>query len=236
MSPRPISTEGRERVRVQASYRFGTSIAYAAELVAYDRQLRMLVLDGVDRIEVSLRMQIGHTLGERSAFAYRDQRAFVPAFTEPRVDKDTGVAFPSKLDLWLERVQERQNGSDEAFVAHFRDRYNGKLPIWALTEILEMGHLGRLYGGLQNDLASKIAAAYAAPSKRMLGSWISSVNYIRNVSAHHARLFNRKLVAAPRAPRQGRFLFWIISVRHKARSLTLGCTTRWRSLRTCLRS
>ena len=34
----------------------------------------------------------------------------------------------------------------------------------------------------------------------MMSSWISSLNYVRNVSAHHAPLFNRKLVAAPSRP------------------------------------
>jgi abortive infection bacteriophage resistance protein len=90
--------------------------------------------------------------------------------------------------------------SDEAFVAHFRDKYDGDMPIWALTEILELGQLGRLYSGLQNSIATEIAASYGAPSKRMMSSWLSSLNYVRNVSAHHARLFNRKLVIAPARP------------------------------------
>jgi abortive infection bacteriophage resistance protein len=38
------------------------------------------------------------------------------------------------------------------------------------------------------------------PTKKMFASWIASINYVRNVSAHHARLFNRKLVAAPSRP------------------------------------
>jgi hypothetical protein len=77
------------------------------------------------------------------------------------------------------------------------------LPIWALTEILELGHLGRLYSALQSDLGSAIALTYEAPNKKLFGSWIASVNYVRNVAAHHARLFNRNLVAAPSRPRVG---------------------------------
>ena len=104
---------------------------------------------------------------------------------------------------WLQRVNARQADSDEAFVAHFRTKYDDQMPIWALTEILEMGHLGRLYTGLNNSLATEIAQAYGAPTKKLMTSWISSLNYIRNVSAHHARLFNRKLVAAPGRPKPG---------------------------------
>ena len=75
------------------------------------------------------------------------------------------------------------------------------MPIWALTEILELGHLARLYRGLQNDLATRIAHHYAVPSKTILASWIASTNYVRNVAAHQARLFNRKLVDAPTRPK-----------------------------------
>ena len=63
---------GRERIRVLGNYRPGTSIAYAARLIDYDRELRMLVLDAVERIEVSLRMQIGYTcaMSPRTTLAY----------------------------------------------------------------------------------------------------------------------------------------------------------------------
>ena len=46
----------------------------------------------------------------------------------------------------LMRVQERRDSSDEAFVAHFRIKYDDQMPIWALTELLELGHHCRLYG------------------------------------------------------------------------------------------
>ncbi|MBG6182022.1 abortive infection bacteriophage resistance protein [Arthrobacter sp. CAN_A1] len=90
------------------------------------------------------------------------------------------------------------------FVVHFREKYNNQMPIWALTEIMEMGHLGRLYNGLANSTATEIATAYGVPAKRVMSSWVASLNYVRNVAAHHARIFNRKLVIAPKRPGKGR--------------------------------
>lgn len=66
-----------------------------------------------------------------------------------------------------------------------------------------MGQLSGPYGGLTNSIATEIAAAHSAPSKKVMYSWISSLNYIRNVAGHHARIFNRKLVVAPRRPAVG---------------------------------
>lgn len=34
-------------------------------------------------------------------------------------------------------------------------------------------------------------------------SWLASLNYVRNVAAHHSRLFNRKLQHAPARPKSG---------------------------------
>lgn len=156
------------RRRVRDDYRPGTTLSYAAQLIEYDRLLRLLVLDAVERIEVSLRMQIGFTVGRRSPFAHRDPRSFIQPFTAQSTDPDTGRPT-SGLNGWLRKVQERQDNSDEAFVAHFRERYEGMLPIWALTEILELGHLSRLFSALQNDLATEIAGSFGVPTKPQAG-------------------------------------------------------------------
>ena len=194
--------DGSVLVRIYNRYRPGTSLEHAAAIIDFDRSLRLLVLDGVERIEVSLRMQLGYQLGKVSPFAHLHRESFVETFTAPYTDPDTGTPT-SKHAEWLTRVQVRQESSDEAFVAHFREKYDGRMPIWALTEILEMGHIARLYAGLNRNLASDIAAAYGVPTKKIMTSWMASVNYVRNVAAHHARLFNRKLVSAPARPPRG---------------------------------
>jgi abortive infection bacteriophage resistance protein len=197
-----VDDEGNTRIRVLSEYVPGTSLDHAQKLLDFDRELRMLVMDGIERIEVSLRMQLGYVLGEVSTFAHEDPANFVPAFTEKHTDPETGELTSNHAE-WLQRVRDRRDDSQESFVAHFREKYDGQMPIWALTEILELGHIGRLYGGLQNSHATAIAQAYNAPSKKVMSSWIASLNYVRNVAAHHARLFNRKLVRAPSRPKAG---------------------------------
>jgi len=196
-----VDDDGRDRIRVLSDYGEGTSVENAARLLEFDRELRLIVLDGVERIEIALRTQIGHVVGRVGAFTHEHPGTFVSAFTDPRADPVSGSPVPSRQVEWLTRVQERRDSSDEAFVAHFRTKYDDQMPIWALTELLELGHLSRLYAGLRNDLATEIASAFGVPTKRLMESWIATINYVRNISAHHARLFNRKLVAAPKRPK-----------------------------------
>jgi abortive infection bacteriophage resistance protein len=199
-SERTHDEDGREYIRIMKTYRAGTSLEDVALVIDFDRRLRLLVLEGVERIEIALRTHVGHTIGRLGPFAHEDEATFVPAFCEPRIDKNTGLSLPSQLDEWLTRIYERRDGSDEAFVSHFRTKYDGQMPIWALTELFELGHLSRLYPGLRNDLATEVATAFGVPHKRLMMSWIATINYIRNIAAHHARLFNRKLVIAPKRP------------------------------------
>lgn len=195
-----IDDRGRERICVLGSYRPGACLDDAVALIDFDRELRLLALEGIERIEIALRMQLGYSLGRHSAFAHEDTSVFVSAFTGPRTGDD-GELLPSHHESWLTRVRARQGASDEAFVRHFRAKYDDHMPIWALTEILELGHVARLYAGLRNDIATEIAAEFQVPTKQLLQSWIATLNYVRNVAAHHARLFNRKLVSAPKRPK-----------------------------------
>jgi abortive infection bacteriophage resistance protein len=203
-SEQRVEDDGRQRTVLLDGYRAGTSIAQVCRLIDFDRALRVLVMDAVERIEVAVRMRFGYVLGRRSAFAHLEPETFLPAFVRPQINLGTGaLTDPSKHQDWIQRVTARVGRSDETFVAHFKDHYEGQVPIWALTEVLELGHLSTLYRGLTDEDAQEIAAAFGAPSKKVMSSWLASTNYVRNVAAHHARLFNRKLQNAPRRPKRG---------------------------------
>lgn len=188
--------DGRTGLLVGETFHPGTNFTDAEALLAFDRRLRLLVLEAVERIEVAIRSQLAHTLGRSSPFAHEHAENFTSTFTETSATDSSS----SPHERWLLRLQERQRSSDEAFVTHFRERYDGRMPIWAVIEVLEFGQVSRLYGGLRNDLATEIAHAFDVPTKKLLQSWLACLNYVRNVAAHHARLFNRKLVVAPRRP------------------------------------
>ena len=191
----------RERTRVLSKYRPGTTLHHAEAIIDFDRQLRLLVLEGVERIEIAVRMRTGYILGRTSAFAHEDGACFDDSFTRPNTD--TRDPRPSKHVLWLERVKARRDSSDERFVTHFRDKYDDRMPVWALTELLELGHLSSLYRGMRQKDAEELAAVFGVPRKKMMSSWLASMNYVRNVAAHQARLFNRKLQNAPARPQIG---------------------------------
>lgn len=184
--------DGTTQVTLLSTYKPGTTLDQVIALIDYDRRLRLLMLDAVERIEISVRMRIGYTLGQKSPFAHLDSSTFEENFVRRY-----------KHGQWVAKAQESHRRSHELFVQHFQDIYDGQLPIWALTELLELGQLSVLYGGFQRELATELAQGYGVPTKTHFRSWLASINDVRNFSAHHARLFNRKLIHAPKRPKTG---------------------------------
>ncbi|MGW6425796.1 Abi family protein [Nocardia sp. NPDC055053] len=181
----------------------GTTFDQVIDLYEFDRKLRLLVLDGIERVEVALRMRLGYILGEGGAFAHLDPASLEPAFT--RFDERRPLAsrshwLGSEHAKWLSKVKNEEDRSKEDFVTHFKVKYGMPLPVWVVTELLTFGSLVVLIGGLKSRQKSLIAEMFGVfdadcdGDGAALGSWISNLAYIRNVCAHHGRLWNRNII------------------------------------------
>ncbi|MFF0541216.1 Abi family protein [Nocardia thailandica] len=181
----------------------GTSLDQVVELYEFDRALRLLVLDAIERVEVALRMRLGHVLGEGSAFAHLDPALLETAFTrfdDRRPQASRSHWLGSEHAKWLSKVRAEEDRSKEDFVVHFKARYGMPLPVWVVTELLTFGSLVTLVGGLkrrQKNLIAETFGVFDADCEgdgAAFGSWVSCLAYLRNICAHHGRLWNRNIV------------------------------------------
>lgn len=60
-------------------------------------------------------------------------------------------------------------------------------------EFLDFGAIVRLYGLLDRADQNEIARELGIKSGRLLSAWLTSLNYLRNMAAHHNRVWNRAL-------------------------------------------
>lgn len=175
------------------AFRPGTRFDDVAGLYIFDRKLRLLVLDAIERIEVAVKTaityEIGHVYGP---FGHTDAANFSPRFDHGR--------------FMTELVAEERR-AHETFSTHFRGKYTSEshLPVWMATELLSFGTVSRLYKVLAPDLKQRIASAYGV-DEQFLASWLHALTYLRNVCAHHKRLWNRQFAIKPRFP--SRSLAW----------------------------
>lgn len=177
--------------------RFVTSTSFdqVIELYEFDRRLKLLVLDALERIEIAMRFRVGYTLGRRSAYAHLEPSALDGNFATAQ----SGKGKPSSYEDWLTKVLAAQDKSREDFVVHFRTKYDGRLPVWVATEILDFGCLSFLYAGLKrldrDEIAHNLGVLddQGAGNGKALANWMHVLNYLRNTCAHHARLWNRNM-------------------------------------------
>lgn len=184
----PYGTPGR-----QDDFQDGTSLELVLQLYEFDRQLRLLVLDAVERIEVAMRCDIAHRLGQRHRMAHE-----VPAQLDGKFCAAIGRNAKSDFDIWSERLHEvLRKARKEDFVKHHVKLYGGKMPIWVVVEIWDFGLLSKFFAGMRYKDQLYIAQRYGLQEAKYLVSWLRAVNFARNVSAHHSRLWNRNFTDRP---------------------------------------
>lgn len=177
-------------------FKEGATFKNVVDLYVFDKQLRLLAMDALERIEIALRVDISHTLGEIDPFAYLKPELLHKTFSVT-LDERTGL---TKHHQWLGRHAQLITRSKEEFVSHHRDRYGYPLAIWVACELWDFGTMSTLFGGLREQEQDAIARKYSIDNGRTFATWLRSMNYLRNVCAHHARLWNRNVIDQPKLP------------------------------------
>lgn len=202
----------------------GTSFDDVISLYEYDRQLRLLIIDAIERVEVYVRTLItyhlGHTYG---AFGHTDSANFHPQFNH---------------NQWLSKLEDEADRSSDAFITHYKNKYSGfpTLPIWMITEVMSLGSLSYCYKGLMHNDKKAISGKLNMHHKR-LADWLHKLTYIRNVCAHHSRLWNRELSIRPESsrapewnppvtPRNDRIFYILLMLRYLLKTTNNGDSWR----------
>lgn len=191
---------GQNKIRILEAFKAGTKFSDILELYVFDKKMRLLVLDALERVEIAVRTDIALLLGQHSPTAHRDPSLLHGTFAR-RVDQKIGRI---RHQDWLERVDLSFARSKEDFVVHFKNKYAGShLPIWMSVELWDFGALSHFYTGLTIKDRATISQRYGVTSPGVLETWLRCLNDIRNICAHHARLWNRPRPSLPSLQARG---------------------------------
>lgn len=172
-------------------FKAGTSFDDVLALYVFDRRLRLLVMDAIERVEVSLRGTWAHHLamkygphGYLNPLLYRRPDRYAQAFT---------------------RLIEDWQRSKDTFVIHYREKYDDPEhpPIWMTAEVISLGQLSMWYSNLkQRPDRQAVSKPYGLDETIMI-SLAHHLTYVRNICAHHGRLWNKQItvkMAVPKSP------------------------------------
>jgi abortive infection bacteriophage resistance protein len=180
------------------SFEVGSTFEQAVQIYVFDKKLRLLLMDALERIEIALRVDVSHTLGQLNKFAYLTSDLFHPEFSH-KLSKATGVSAHHE---WLSKHATLINRSKEEFVKHNKDKYGLPLAIWVACEVWDFGTLSKFYAGMRESEQDVVSNRYGVKSGRIFATWLRSLNYLRNICAHHSRLWNRNIIDQPSLPNE----------------------------------
>ncbi len=169
-------------------FRQGTRFDDALRHYLFDRKFRLLVLEAIERIEVSFRSRFAYVLSMKyGSHAHLDVSRF---------------RSPDNHRKCLEDLKREVDRSQETFIGHYRTCYSDpeSPPIWAACEVMSFGLLSKWYGNilLRQD-RNAIADVYGL-DEQIFGSVMHHLTPVRNMAAHHSRLWNRRLTIMMRLP------------------------------------
>jgi abortive infection bacteriophage resistance protein len=160
----------------------------AFNLYKFDRELRKLIISELEKIEVAVRSKMTYIMSVAHGAFWME---------------DTTLFSNSELHrITLTKVSDELSRSDEEFILSFKAKYSNPMPPSFITlEISSFGALSRLFSNLKSRTDKRdISRSFGLPDV-VFSSWLHSFVYIRNVCAHHARLWNRFLSIQPLFPR-----------------------------------
>lgn len=164
----------------QHYFKEGSSFRKVMQMYRFDRKLRMLMFNEIEKIEVAIRSVIVNITAKetRDPFWMTDQDAF---------------ANEKEFQHMLSLIKKEYDQSKEDFIQHFRSTYsNSYPPAWQLSEILPLGVLTRVFKNIKSYQTKKQIAQRFYLNIPVFESWMTIITLTRNSCCHHARVWNRE--------------------------------------------
>jgi len=170
----------------EQGFKTGTNFSDILQLYTFDRKLRLLVTDALERIEIALRSSISNVMSIKyGSHWYLDGKLFVNQASH---------------DGFMIEIKKHLKQTKEDFIQSYYKNYDSPEhpPSWMIIECLPFGAISKLYSGITDRSARKQIGDIFGQYSEVLKSWMKSLTYTRNLCAHHARLWNRFFINKPK--------------------------------------
>lgn len=179
-------------------YKSGVTFDMALDMYRFDRQLRILLFNEIEKIEVTIRSAMNNWITD----ALND------------VFWITNGAYFSSHAIFtktIELIQSETEKSKEEFIEHFKNKYSNPYPpAWMISEIIPLGVLYNIFNNLKSKSLKKKIANYFGLSLPAFTSWMLVLSNLRNLCGHHVRIWNKEISLIATDPVNHRFP-WIDS-------------------------
>ena len=198
----------------------GTTLEKVWRLYNFDRRLRIVLLDAIERLEVAVRTRfVYHFVMAHGPFGHLNERN-LPGFKKKplwrrcwrnlkALAKLKGVKG-TDYQIWLAKLTTEKLRASAAFVRHFEATYGDLheyLPLWMACELMTCETALQLVYGVDRAIVKQAAADFGFPDEQLL-SWTKAIFALRNACAHHGRVWNCVFGVKPSVPGKNKNPQW----------------------------
>lgn len=168
--------------------REGTTFKSIYDLYDFDTQLRRILLNALDRIEVNIRTQITYIVSNHYV-------------NSPTWFADSSIMGSGFVNTFEEKVYKTLR--DNPVIKRHHDKYiNDKYaPAWKTIEFMTLGNLTSLYKSIKEDGVKLAIANQYGCTIRVFLNYLETIRVIRNKCAHGNCIYNietaKGIVAKP---------------------------------------
>ena len=163
-----------------STYVENTNFDTVYNLYMVDEKLRDLFRMYIEKAEVYYRTQIAY------GFAMNK-------YTQPPYDQHYDENNYYNKNGYKEVIEsfkrEKKYYKDSLIVKHHKDKYDSRMPLWVMVELMSFSNLSKLFSSMYYSEKDAIAQAVGI-SKTTLENHLHCLSVLRNKCAHAARLYN----------------------------------------------
>lgn len=168
----------------------GTTFEQVLTLYRFDKKLRILLFNEIEKIEVAI----------RSVLANVGCQELKEKFW---ITKPEYFANADKFNQTLAIIEKELASSKEDYIEDFRQNFiEDYPPAWMVTEVLSFGNLNYIYSNIASNHLMKRIAGYFDLKPLAFVSWLTVLANLRNMCCHHARIWNREFMLNSAEPRK----------------------------------
>lgn len=183
-------------------FREGTAFDNVLDLYVFDRALRLLVMDALERVEVAVRA----ALTDHMSTAYADPHWYMDV-AHFRNNKTHANFLKIVRRICDDQLRGTPDAGEDSLVhrsalEHYLTTYGSPElpPSWLILETLTIGQLTSVYRNLALRSDKTAVANSIVLNTPLLESWMQTFVRVRNICAHHGRLWNVGLGVYPAIP------------------------------------
>ena len=162
----------------------------------FDKELRLILFDAIETIEITLRTKMIYHLSQSyGGLWYRDPKLFADAAFHAQHLKELMEEFLRSNEIFVKDYKRKHlvtNTEGERILDEYPDA-------WIIFEVATFGTLSKIYKNLNHQLPEKSAIAndMGLNLHSELSGWLEAISYMRNIIAHHSRVWSRNMVKRP---------------------------------------